>query len=104
MGIEFEIDSLEDMCSLMCDNELPKRKVTQNNMILKDMLDGKVITGIDALNNYGCFRLPARISDIKKKGFVVKSKFIKVGASAKRVKAYWMGPEPDMVRDKEPIG
>jgi hypothetical protein len=26
MGAEFTIDTLEDMCSLMCDNCIPKRK------------------------------------------------------------------------------
>lgn len=26
MGIEINVDSLEDMCALMCDNRLPKKK------------------------------------------------------------------------------
>lgn len=26
MGIEIEVNSLEDMCALMCDNRIPKRK------------------------------------------------------------------------------
>lgn len=26
MGIEIEVDSLEDMCALMCDNVIPKRR------------------------------------------------------------------------------
>ena len=26
MGIEIEVNSLEDMCALMCDNRLPKKK------------------------------------------------------------------------------
>lgn len=26
MGIEIEINSLEDMCALMCDNRIPKKK------------------------------------------------------------------------------
>lgn len=26
MGIEIEVNSLEDMCALMCDNVIPKKK------------------------------------------------------------------------------
>lgn len=26
MGMEIQIDTLEDMCSLMCDNVIPERK------------------------------------------------------------------------------
>ena len=26
MGIEIEVNSLEDMCALMCDNRIPKRR------------------------------------------------------------------------------
>lgn len=26
MGMEIQIDTLEDMCALMCDNVIPKRK------------------------------------------------------------------------------
>lgn len=26
MGIEIQIDSLEDLCKLMCDNELPEKE------------------------------------------------------------------------------
>lgn len=26
MGMEFEVNSLEDMCALMCDNVIPRRK------------------------------------------------------------------------------
>lgn len=29
MGMEFEVTSLEDMCSLMCDNAIPKKKRRQ---------------------------------------------------------------------------
>jgi len=26
MGLEIEIDNLEDLCALMCDNRLPRKK------------------------------------------------------------------------------
>ena len=62
---------------------------SQASKILDHMLRGKPITGIEALELFGCFRLPARIADIKKSGFPVQSKFIVV-PSGKRVKAYWI--------------
>lgn len=62
---------------------------SQVSKILDHMLRGHRITGIDALNLYGCFRLPARIADIVKRGFPVQSEFI-ITDTGKRVKAYWI--------------
>ena len=62
----------------------------QNEMILGHMLEGKSITPIDALNNYGCFRLSARIYDLKREGYPIKSDYVAVGKDKKRVKVYWM--------------
>ncbi len=62
----------------------------QSEMILGHMLEGKSITSLDALNNYGCFRLSARIYDLKKEGYPIKDKFIEVGHQKKHVKVYWM--------------
>ena len=31
MGMEIQIDTLEDMCSLMCDNVIPERKDDREN-------------------------------------------------------------------------
>lgn len=62
----------------------------QNEMILGHMLEGKSITPIDALNNYGCFRLSARIYDLRKEGYPIKDKYIEVGQQKKHVKVYWM--------------
>ena len=30
MGLEIEVDSLEDMCALMCDNRLPRKRKKKN--------------------------------------------------------------------------
>ena len=62
----------------------------QNEMILGHMLEGKSITTLDALNNYGCFRLSARIYDLKKEGYPIKSKYVEIGNDKKHVKVYWM--------------
>jgi hypothetical protein len=39
-------------------------------------MSGKSITGIDALSLYGCFRLAARIHDLRKKGYNIHEETI----------------------------
>lgn len=62
----------------------------QDEMILGHLLEGKSITALDALTNYNCFRLSARIYDLKKEGYPIRSKFIEVGKEKKHVKVYWI--------------
>lgn len=62
---------------------------SQESKILDYMLTGHRITGIEALELFGSFRLPARIADIIKRGFPVQSEFI-ITDTGKRVKAYWI--------------
>jgi hypothetical protein len=47
---------------------------SQNNRILQHLKKGKPITPIDALNLYGCFRLSARIKDLRDEGHNIKTK------------------------------
>jgi hypothetical protein len=61
---------------------------SQSAQILAHMKAGNTITGLEALNRFGCFRLPARIADIKKMGYDVKSELITM--NGKRVAQYWM--------------
>lgn len=53
------------------------RKKSQKQQILDYMLDGNEITPIDALNKFGCFRLGARIADLKKDGYDIKTRIAK---------------------------
>ena len=62
---------------------------SQERKILNYMLRGNHITGIEALEFFGCFRLPARIADIRKRGFTVNSQSITL-KNGKRVKDYWI--------------
>ena len=62
---------------------------TQAKKIRAYMQEGKRITGIEALNLFGCFRLPARIADLKDDGHDIKSEFVTT-PSGKHVKAYWI--------------
>jgi hypothetical protein len=69
-------------------NENSKSSNSQCKKILADLLKGKTITAISALNDYGCFRLSGRIWDlVHKQGYnIVKT--TQVTKSGKRVVAY----------------
>lgn len=59
-------------------------KKTQLSQIAADLARGKSITPINALNRYGCFRLAARIKDLKDRGVKIRRTTItnrKSGAS-----------------------
>ena len=43
----------------------------QTEKILAYLSKGKGITPIDALNRFGCFRLAARISDLRRDGHII---------------------------------
>ena len=44
--------------------------------ILKYLIEGNSITPLEALQKFGCFRLGARIWDLKKLGFLIDSKLV----------------------------
>jgi len=46
-------------------------KQSQTDQILNYLFEGKVITSIEALNKFGCFRLAARIADLRKCGHLI---------------------------------
>jgi hypothetical protein len=47
---------------------------TQNEQIKAYLNKGKSITPLDALNKFGCFRLAARISDLRNDGLKIVTK------------------------------
>lgn len=53
--------------------------MSQNDKILKHLQEGKSLTPIDALNQFGCFRLSARIKDLKQDGYEIKTDIIDNG-------------------------
>ena len=53
--------------------------MTQNEQILLHLQQGKSITPLDALNLFGCFRLGARIYEIKRMGYDVQTQNKTVG-------------------------
>jgi hypothetical protein len=66
-------------------------KITsQNSQIRQCLLNGGKVTAVEALLWFSCFRLAARIGDLKFDGLKIESKFIKVNGS--RIKQYWVDP------------
>jgi hypothetical protein len=51
---------------------------SQANAILAYMEAGNGITPMDALRLCGCFRLSARIADLKKRGYAIMTEKVKV--------------------------
>lgn len=50
--------------------------MTQSKLILNYLKSGKSITPLEALNLFGCFRLGARIFDLKEQGHDIEMKMI----------------------------
>ncbi len=59
---------------------------TQNE-ILKEMMTSSWVTGLDALQQAHCFRLPARVLELKAKGAQIEDRWQEL-PNGKRVKAY----------------
>lgn len=51
--------------------------MTQKQMILNHMRNIGGITPIEALSKYGCFRLGARIAELKNDGIGIRSEMVK---------------------------
>jgi hypothetical protein len=71
---------------------MEKHTDSQCSKILHDLIAGKRITQIDALEKYGCFRLSARIKDLRKDGWVIKTEIVRT-RSRKRIAQYYMENE-----------
>ena len=51
--------------------------MTQTQRILEHLQKGRSITPIQALRWFGCLRLAARISDLRREGFEVQTHLVK---------------------------
>lgn len=51
--------------------------MTQNKLIINHLQQGKTLTSLEALKLFGCFRLSARIAELKNQGFDIISNNIK---------------------------
>lgn len=60
--------------------------MSQNDDILSALIAGRSITPLDALRDYGCFRLAARIDELRRQGYVITTEFQK--RNGKKYAAY----------------
>jgi hypothetical protein len=49
---------------------------SQNQKILRHLCDGGSLTPVDALARFGCFRLAARIADLRSDGWIINKEMI----------------------------
>ena len=61
---------------------------TQNDAILAHLRTGRAISPLEALETYGCFRLGARIFDLKRKGIAIASERVTDPKSGKSYAKY----------------
>jgi hypothetical protein len=52
---------------------------SQNAILRKHLKSGKSIAPLQALNNFGIYRLAARISDLRNDGMRIKTEMIHLG-------------------------
>lgn len=52
---------------------------TQCEMVLKHLKSGKTLTPIDALNEFGCFRLASRVLDLRAMGYDIRARRLTQG-------------------------
>lgn len=62
---------------------------TQSDMILAALKHGETLTAVEALQRFGCFRLAARIYDLRERWYRIGDRMVKVGRG-KKVKEYRM--------------
>lgn len=61
---------------------------SQNALIKGWLLNGKSITPMEALNMFGCFRLSARIANLREEGLQVVTDMVTI--NDKRVARYYL--------------
>ena len=77
---------------------------TQNEAILAHLKRGFSLTSMEALNLFGCFRLAARISDLKDTGVDIRDDY--ETKNGKTYKVYWIHkpkPAPDIFLSEDAV-
>lgn len=65
--------------------------MSQTQMILAALKRGRALTPLEALNEFGCFRLAARVDELRQQGHAIAVERAKL-PTGKRVARYYMGP------------
>ena len=64
--------------------------MSQNYEVLTRLQSGRTLTAVEALREFGCFRLAARICDLRDAGFNIKT--IDVNEGGKKYAKYVLKP------------
>jgi len=59
-------------------------KESQNKLIAEHLKAGRKITPLDALYQFGCFRLSARIYDLRREGMNIKAQTVEITSAGKQ--------------------
>jgi hypothetical protein len=62
--------------------------VTQNEQLRAALLAGRSLTPMDALRDFGCFRLAARVADLRREGLPIEC--VSETANGKRFARYYL--------------
>lgn len=65
---------------------------TQRDEIRRALLDGESLTPLDALSRFHCFRLGARIHELKREGMAIEVEMVKTSGGA-TVASYRLSPQ-----------
>lgn len=63
--------------------------MSQSDLILDALLKGEMLTPLDALRRYGCFRLGARIWDLRQQGYDIQMRLIET-PNGKHIAEYFL--------------
>lgn len=74
-------------------------ELTQNQQILDYLKSGKKITPLTALKKFGCFRLSARIWDLRSQGYPISKKSLTT-PQGKTVAEYYLEDTSDKSCEK----
>lgn len=69
------------------------KKASQRDLILKALQEGRKLTHLDALRDFGIWSLAPRIFELRRQGYQILSEMIEV-QSGKKIAVYWIVPEP----------
>lgn len=59
---------------------------SQNSRIANYLIAGNTLTALEALDKFGCIRLPSRINDLRNRGMNILTEMIEV--NGKRIAKY----------------
>lgn len=71
-------------------NNFINKKMSKQNKILDHLMKWKSITPLEALSEYGCFRLSSRIFDLRSEGYPIKMVLVYNIDTGSRYAKYWM--------------